>query len=203
MIVGPYEQTLNEASAADRERWAVSVHAQLRAAPEYQQARTVVWLAGDTYRAKLLPLVERDGKHCEIPMFGLTQGEQLSWLDAQLADAGARFLIKPAGRHMSTAVRGTEGAVSRGGRGGAPSAADFRIALERLLSAARSEGKGELTVTAGELHRILGGYPGPQHRMPICSRVMRSEMRLGDAIVASPPKGAGASLAISYRTARG
>jgi 5-methylcytosine-specific restriction protein A len=54
-------------------------------------------------------------------------------------------------------------------------------------------------ITAGQLHRDVGGYPGPSHRMPVCCSVMRQEMSHRDKVVAEPPKGAGASLTISYR----
>jgi hypothetical protein len=37
--------------------------------------------------------------------------------------------------------------------------------------------------------------------MPVCWSVMRQLMRIGDEIVAEPPKGAGASLRIRYRVA--
>lgn len=77
-ILAPYEQTLADASRVERQRWAQSVHAQLRAVPEYQAATTVVWFAGESYRGELLPRVQHDGKECIVPMEGLAQGEQLA-----------------------------------------------------------------------------------------------------------------------------
>jgi len=35
----------------------------------------------------------------------------------------------------------------------------------------------------GELHRVVGGYPGESHRMPMCCQAMRDELRNGDATV--------------------
>jgi 5-methylcytosine-specific restriction protein A len=57
-------------------------------------------------------------------------------------------------------------------------------------------------VTAGDLHRSVGGYPGQHHRMPVCCRAMRSALTQEDTILAQPPKGDGATLAISYRIPR-
>src|SRR5262249_17378805 len=75
-MMEPYEQTLVGISRAERQRWADMVHRQLRAAPEYQAAKTVLWLAGEDYRGELLPRVEADGKACDVPMEGLPQGRQ-------------------------------------------------------------------------------------------------------------------------------
>ncbi len=80
----------------------------------------------------------------------------------------------------------------------APSAEDFERALQGLLAAAHQEGKPFLDVIAGDLHRMVGSYPGPNHRMPICCDVMRKAMKPGDEVLSSPPKGKGASLIIRY-----
>jgi 5-methylcytosine-specific restriction protein A len=55
-------------------------------------------------------------------------------------------------------------------------------------------------MSAGDLHRRVGDYPGNDHRMPVCCGVMRDAMDedVGDAIVSSPPSGDGASLLVRY-----
>jgi hypothetical protein len=55
-------------------------------------------------------------------------------------------------------------------------------------------------ITAGELHRLVGGYQGPNHRMPVCCEVMRRAFAsdAGDRIVEGPRSGQGASLTIRY-----
>ena len=78
---------------------------------------------------------------------------------------------------------------------GPPTAYDFQQAISRMLSRLPS---GYIEISSGELHRIVGGYPGRNHRMPICCQVMRENMRPGDEILAQPPKGLGASLRIRY-----
>jgi 5-methylcytosine-specific restriction protein A len=91
---------------------------------------------------------------------------------------------------------------SRGGTISMPAAEDFRRALLEIVAEAERSGARSITVSAGELHRRVGGYPGRNHRMPVCCEVMRSVMVAGDTIVSQPPAGQGASLAIQYRLPR-
>lgn len=79
---------------------------------------------------------------------------------------------------------------------------DFRAELERQLAAAAREGKTSVRISAGELHRAVGGYPGRNHRMPMCCQAMRSVKTDSDKTVESPPKGNGARLTIEYRLPR-
>lgn len=59
-------------------------------------------------------------------------------------------------------------------------------------------GYGTVEVSAGVLHRMTGGYPGPDHRMPVCCAVMQDNLGEGDVVISSPPSGTGASLTIRY-----
>jgi hypothetical protein len=79
-----------------------------------------------------------------------------------------------------------------------PTAQGFAREIEAFRDRARSEGKESITLTAGEVHRRVGGYPGPTHRMPVCCAAMRRAMGPRDAIVTAPPRGNGASLTIRY-----
>jgi 5-methylcytosine-specific restriction protein A len=81
-------------------------------------------------------------------------------------------------------------------------AAAFHQALRRQFTRAARAGERSVRVQAGALHRIIGGYPGPRHRMPTCCEVMQSERRPGDAVLQSPPRGVGASLTIEYKVPR-
>lgn len=74
----------------------------------------------------------------------------------------------------------------------------FRAALDRRIALAARAGRQSVEVTSGDLHREVGGYPGPDHRMPSCCNVMTSRMRAGDIIVSQPPKGKGATLTVRY-----
>ncbi|PKL62234.1 MAG: hypothetical protein CVV31_07175 [Methanomicrobiales archaeon HGW-Methanomicrobiales-2] len=79
---------------------------------------------------------------------------------------------------------------------------NFRQELADLFSNAQGAGRTSIEVNSGELHRSLGGYPGPNHRMPVCCDVMYQEMRDGDRILNAPEKGKGASLTIRYKLPR-
>ena len=78
----------------------------------------------------------------------------------------------------------------------------FRSALAREFSKALSSGATHATVNSGDLHRYVGGYPGPNHVMPSCCSVMRKAMKADDQVISQPRKGAGASLTIKYRLPR-
>jgi hypothetical protein len=79
-----------------------------------------------------------------------------------------------------------------------PTTDEFRAALLGMLDHASGSKEDFLDVNAGQLHRRVGGYPGSDHRMPICCDVMRTTTRDGDSIVDGPPKGVGASLTVRY-----
>jgi len=83
-----------------------------------------------------------------------------------------------------------------------PTAEDFQKALDHMLLSAQQLELSGIKVKSGELHRLVGGYPSNNHRMPVCCYVMRATMRPGDEIVAAPPKGNGATLVIRYRLPR-
>lgn len=83
-----------------------------------------------------------------------------------------------------------------------PTSADFEHALDILLAEAMQMGKAHVDVVAGELHRRVGGYPGPNHRMPVCCAAMRRLLSDGDSVLHSPPSGRGASLAVRYSIPR-
>lgn len=93
-------------------------------------------------------------------------------------------------------------APSRGGAISMPTAEDFRGELHAIFAEGKRSGPSSVTVRAGDLHRRVGGYPGGNHRMPVCCEVMRSVMLAGDSVLDQPPSGKGASLAIQYRLPR-
>jgi hypothetical protein len=79
-----------------------------------------------------------------------------------------------------------------------PGVRDFRTELRARFRRAEYRGAANIEVNAGELHRSIGGYPGYSHNMPQCCEAMYGEKRVEDEIIASPPKGKGASLTIRY-----
>ncbi|ABC83048.1 hypothetical protein Adeh_3280 [Anaeromyxobacter dehalogenans 2CP-C] len=209
-VIAPYEQTLADSGRAERRAWALGVHRQLIARTEYREARTILWFAGDAYRQDLMPLVMGDGKRCVVPMERLAQGEQLAWLtrNEQVRTEALPLPRRVAGPATGSPVvnRALEKPVvekparmmARPTAAAAPKAAAFEQELGERLARARRDSKKSLVVNAGELHRSVGGYPGPGNRMPICCRVMRKYMSAGDRIVAAPPRGDGASFTVCY-----
>ncbi len=83
-------------------------------------------------------------------------------------------------------------------------AEDFRDELYRIMDEAVREGRKYVDVNAGEVHRGLGGYPGPEHRVPVCCKVMKEAVAqdYGDKVLQEPPSGQGASLTIRYKLPR-
>jgi 5-methylcytosine-specific restriction protein A len=78
----------------------------------------------------------------------------------------------------------------------------FKTELLAQLRRAERRGAKSLEINSGELHRIVGGYPGRNHRMPICCDAMYEAQKAGDRVTLKPPKGKGASLTIRYRLPR-
>lgn len=79
---------------------------------------------------------------------------------------------------------------------------DFRKALVAELRKATAAGRASTDVQSGDLHTEVGGYPGPDHRMPMCCAAMKGEMRAGDVVIEEPPSGKGANVVIRYRLPR-
>jgi hypothetical protein len=79
-VIEPYEHTLNGKGVADRRAWAEGVLPQLL--PLATQMGRVVFFAGDRYREFLQQPLLRSGVVVEVPMQGLSLGQQL----ARLAD---------------------------------------------------------------------------------------------------------------------
>jgi hypothetical protein len=72
--------------------------------------------------------------------------------------------------------------------------------LHRMMNEVHRNGKMTADISAGELHERVGGYPGKNHRMPVCCGVMQGAFTpdIGDVILEEPPSGQGASLRIRY-----
>jgi len=82
------------------------------------------------------------------------------------------------------------------------SAEEFRKELKAQMERAQRRDAGHVEVNAGELHRALGGYPGRDHRMPICCNVMHQEMQDDDEVISGPDKGKRASYTVRFKLPR-
>jgi len=83
-MIRPYEQTLKTMPVADRRAWAERVLAEL--GPSLIGVDAVVFLAGQAYREFLAPALRDRGLMVRVPMAGLSQGRQLSWLGGAHSD---------------------------------------------------------------------------------------------------------------------
>lgn len=81
-------------------------------------------------------------------------------------------------------------------------AVGFAETLDSAFKRAEGDRRTSVRINAGDLHREVGGYPGPSHKMPVCCRAMRNAMENGDRVIQTPPSGNGASLTIEYRLPR-
>lgn len=81
-------------------------------------------------------------------------------------------------------------------------AGDFRKEIKARFAQGVTTGAAFVDVTSGDVHRAVGGYPGANHKMPVCCDVMYAESGKGDVILSAPPKGKGATLTIHYRLPR-
>jgi 5-methylcytosine-specific restriction protein A len=79
---------------------------------------------------------------------------------------------------------------------------DFASEISAMLGHAQRIGFRAVDIQSGAVHRKIGGYPGTNHRMPVCCEAMRAAMKPGDEIVKQPPKGSGASLVVRYQLPR-
>lgn len=74
----------------------------------------------------------------------------------------------------------------------------FKAEINRLLSEAKANGETQVELSAGRIHRNVGGYPGRNHRMPMCCEAMYELQKEKDEVIQSPPSGKGATLKIRY-----
>ena len=78
--IAPYDYTLNILGVAERQDWATDVLRKLLPEVEMTGVKRVVMFAGHRYRGDLIAPLQGRGIKVEVPMEGLTRGEQLAWL---------------------------------------------------------------------------------------------------------------------------
>jgi hypothetical protein len=77
-IVGPYNVTMHDKTAAKRRARAQRVWMKVRS--RIRPGDKVVLLAGAHYRGPLMPFLQQSGCVVEVPMRGLGIGQQKAWL---------------------------------------------------------------------------------------------------------------------------
>jgi hypothetical protein len=81
-----------------------------------------------------------------------------------------------------------------------PSFDHFRQELRAQFDRAEKRRAKNIVVNSGELHRVVGGYPGPNERIQTCCEVMKEEMKSGD--MGDLDNCRGAALIIRYQLPR-
>jgi len=123
-VLKPYNETLNEKSAAERIRWAERTFKELCAATEPGDSFTII--GGSKYRETLVPLLVRRGHTVALPTARLSIGMQLQWLDRivfggqplrdvdQFYDLMGRLQRLSGGGQLMAAAKGTHNWPERG-----------------------------------------------------------------------------------------
>lgn len=184
-VISPYEMTLNTLSPSECDEWGQSVFEQMKRRFDIDNTK-FVFLAGRAYIDPLLKYLPC--KNCSNPLERMPMGIRVKWLlHNALPDGSESATIHAQDKPLI-------------GKFPAPKRENFETALENLLSKARLEGGSDITITSGELHRMVGGYPGSHHRMATCCEVMYAFLKKGSGgkIISAPPSGKGASLSILY-----
>jgi hypothetical protein len=75
----------------------------------------------------------------------------------------------------------------------------FRQELRAQFVRAYAQGRRNISINAGKLHRLLGGYPGSSHGMKECSDAMQAEVQSGDDFLV---ENGGSGLTIRYKLPR-
>lgn len=78
--IEPYDVTLSDLDAAEREDWATGIAADLR--DRVPESATIEFHAGRAYVEPLVP--ELDRFDCETPLDGLRIGERFAWYNDRL-----------------------------------------------------------------------------------------------------------------------
>jgi voltage-gated potassium channel len=78
----------------------------------------------------------------------------------------------------------------------------FSEAIGAVLVRAQKQGRPHVEINAGELHRQVGGYPGPHQRMPSCCGALRAIMSDKDTVIFEPERGDGAALTVRFALPR-
>ena len=130
----------------------------------------------------------------DAPFAGYRIDQQMHMMCQQMCDEGLAQRGEPgiAAPHSAVARNRVKTDVQ-------PSSTVNTDTFSEALKGIFNESKGSFVdVTSGKLHRLVGGYPSRNHKMPSCCNAMTKAMQSGDTILAKPPKGRGATLTIRY-----
>lgn len=82
-----------------------------------------------------------------------------------------------------TTRSGAETRLINYGSGASLEQKNFQQELDNILVEAQKKGKFYMSVSSIDLHDRVGGYPGKEHKMPICLQVMKKNMGEHDRLL--------------------
>lgn len=198
-FIDTYNVTLDDMKQRDRSEWGLRVYKSI--VDRFDINNTLfVFLTSNMYADPIIKHLPMN--HSETPLRDIQRFKRRTWLEQHTNDTSVHPASFPSlpNQTKSTMKPGKTTAALKRKTSTAPTKSDFEQALNNEQQKARSEGKTSLTITARDLHVIVGGYPGKNHRMSTCSDVMHSFLKkgYGGRVLSGPEKGRGASLRIIY-----
>ncbi len=171
-VIEPYDETLKDKNAEERQKWASKVTASLAEVSDLEKDHYVI-LAGKIYYDKLLPNL----KNTSLPLEGVSLFNR---------PAALRKLInkeQPGGKELSS-VSNNKKVTSK----------DIANFIDSLLHEARADGRQYLELVSGDIHKQLG----LKNRMPQVCDAMYKKMGSKDEIIKTTPSGKSSTIAIKY-----
>lgn len=195
IILHSYDTTFNRPSTCP-----ISVQELKRQVEEQGLSRydEITVLGGGKYIERIRDAFCGTRAKIEVPLAGHSMGQQMHMINQLLSKTKLAQKEEP-----GVAVPYNSVSRDRPKTDAEPAttvhADTFRDELKRILNESKG---GFVDVTSGELHRLVGGYPGKHHNLATCCNVMTKAMQPGDRVLVSPPGGRGATLKIRYALPR-
>ena len=84
--IEPYNRFLNDLPVRKVKDWTTMVFKQMKRKLNLNEFREVYFHAGKRYRQYLIPMLEKNGIKCEVPLKNLGIGKQLQWYNEASLD---------------------------------------------------------------------------------------------------------------------
>ena len=191
VIPDNYDVTFGKASSGPMTVQELKRQVEKRELTNYDQ---ITVLGGRGYVETVREAFSNTKAKIEAPFVGHRRGEQMGMIKKMLREEE----LAQRGRFVTVTPKNAV-ALHRVKTDVPPSSTVNTETFRKVLQRVFAEAKGSFVdVTSGDLHRLVGGYPGKHHNLPTCCNVMTSAMQSGDIVLAKPPKGRGATLTIRY-----
>ena len=180
-VIEPYDETLLDKNAKEKEEWAAKVFESLAEVTDLENDEYVI-LAGKVYYQKLLPRL----KNVQMPLEGVSLFDRPGVLTDLINDK------QPEIKKRATASVGEKRVTVPAGK--KTSSSDIAALIDRLLDEAKADGKEYLDLVSGSIHKQLG----LKNRMPQVCNVMYKRMGSKDKVIKTTPSGYSSTITIRY-----